>query len=622
MLALAAAAAAQAGEAKITVDAAHIVRPISPYLTGACIEDVNHEIYGGLYSQMIFGESFQEPAQPGAAVDASVSGMWKPVRLGEARGGFFLEKKDPFVGAQSQQITLHSGPGEVGVANQGLNHWGMNLIKGKPYQGCVWARSFKAAPLWVSLESADGATVYATKAIGMPGPDWQRLDFTITPTNSDPAGRFAITLKQSGSADLGYAFLEPGDWGLFKGLPVRKDVADGLLNEGVTALRYGGSLVNADEYRWKNMIGERGQRPPYRGTWYPYSSDGWGIFDFLDFCHAAGILGIPAVNMNESPADMAAFVQHANAGRCPCSHLTHLELGNEEKINEDYWKKFKPMAEAIWAADPDIILVVGDFHYDDVINDPNHFSGGAVSTLAWHKKILDLAKEHDREVWFDVHIWTDAPPPKRLAATSSFIDQLGKLSPGAKYRVAIFEFNANNHALKRALANAGAILQIEQIGGKLPVACSANGLQPDGQNDNGWDQGLLFLDPGQVWLQPPGWVTRMISRHYEPLLMQSSLTGAGSDFQIVAARSQEYKTLVLLALNTGDTPVESVVHLDNFSPSKSFADVEQLTGPLESVNTAQQPNLIRPTHLQWQHDKKQDSKYSFPAHSLTIITFE
>ena len=30
-------------------------------MTGVCIEDVNHEIYGGIYSQMIFGESFQEP---------------------------------------------------------------------------------------------------------------------------------------------------------------------------------------------------------------------------------------------------------------------------------------------------------------------------------------------------------------------------------------------------------------------------------------------------------------------------------------------------------------------------------------------------------------------------------
>ena len=31
---------------------------------GACLEDVNHEVYGGLYSQMVFGESFQEPPTP------------------------------------------------------------------------------------------------------------------------------------------------------------------------------------------------------------------------------------------------------------------------------------------------------------------------------------------------------------------------------------------------------------------------------------------------------------------------------------------------------------------------------------------------------------------------------
>jgi hypothetical protein len=44
------------------VDASQVVGRVSRHLTGACIEDVNHEIYGGIFSQMIFGESFQEPA--------------------------------------------------------------------------------------------------------------------------------------------------------------------------------------------------------------------------------------------------------------------------------------------------------------------------------------------------------------------------------------------------------------------------------------------------------------------------------------------------------------------------------------------------------------------------------
>ena len=52
---------AQAQQARIAIDAARIENRISPFLAGSCIEDVNHEIYGGLYDQKIFGESFEEP---------------------------------------------------------------------------------------------------------------------------------------------------------------------------------------------------------------------------------------------------------------------------------------------------------------------------------------------------------------------------------------------------------------------------------------------------------------------------------------------------------------------------------------------------------------------------------
>ncbi len=52
----------QAEEVRITVQADRVLHRVSRYLTGACIEYVNHEIYGGIDSQLIFGESFAEPA--------------------------------------------------------------------------------------------------------------------------------------------------------------------------------------------------------------------------------------------------------------------------------------------------------------------------------------------------------------------------------------------------------------------------------------------------------------------------------------------------------------------------------------------------------------------------------
>ena len=49
-----------APDIQITVQADHVRHSVSRYLTGACIEGVNYEIYGGVDSQMIFGESFTE----------------------------------------------------------------------------------------------------------------------------------------------------------------------------------------------------------------------------------------------------------------------------------------------------------------------------------------------------------------------------------------------------------------------------------------------------------------------------------------------------------------------------------------------------------------------------------
>jgi len=75
------AAVSQAQEPSIQVHAAQTLHPLSPYLAGACIEDVNHEIYGGLYSQMVFGESFQEPAPPPALKGFSAyGGRWSAKR--------------------------------------------------------------------------------------------------------------------------------------------------------------------------------------------------------------------------------------------------------------------------------------------------------------------------------------------------------------------------------------------------------------------------------------------------------------------------------------------------------------------------------------------------------------
>ncbi|WP_165232862.1 alpha-L-arabinofuranosidase C-terminal domain-containing protein [Aquisphaera insulae] len=571
-----------------------------------------------------------------AAGTAGISGMWRGVRRGGATGKLAIETDRPFVGRQAQRITFEAGAGALGVENRGLNRRGMAFVANQPYEGILWARADAPARLTIAAETGDGGKTFAETIVAVDGSDWKRYDFALTPTASEESGRLSITLRAPGSVVLGYAFLQPGPWGRYKDQPTRKDVAEGLIQAGVTVMRLGGSMINPDTYRWKNMIGPRDRRQPHKGMWYPYSSNGWGIFEFLNFCEAAGILPIVDLNIDESRQDLLDFLAYTNGPadsdwgrrRVEDGHprpygLTHIELGNEEAVDEVYWKKFKALAEAIWAADPKMILIVGDFEYKNPIVDPFHFDGAPrITSLAAHQKILDLAKAHHRQVWFDVHIWNDSPREARgrLDALATFDAALAKLSPGSDYRIAVFEENANNHTVRRAVAHGEVVNTLMRMGDRVPVVCAANALQPDGQNDNGWDQGFVFLNQSKVWLQPQAYVTQMISQNDQPVVVEAVVTGAGDDLDVTARRDEVLRHLVLQVTNLSEKPRSATIRFEEICPSL-WEFEESLAGPLGATNSAGEPARIEPLKKGMYAIPKSKWKlsYTFPPNSFTIL---
>ncbi len=795
----------------ITVHADKVVHAVSPFMTGMCIEDVNHEIYGGLYSQMIFGETFAEPAraigpkdfdafggswqvkdgelaagagqgpklvsnhaaistgevgveirftdktaglaglilkvnQPAVGADrwigyevsldparqvmvigrhrnnwepikdvacevpvgqwiklgarmteeslevlvdgkaifkhegvkqlpagrmglrtwqrgaefrelwvktgekaeklpfvagedawaSGVSGMWRGVHKGSAVGKFSIETADAFAGKQSQRIVFESGEGEIGIENRGLNRQGMSFEEGKEYDVSVWMRTDNGADVYLGMESADGEKMYGEKwETAQPG-GWGRYDFKLTPNATDHAGRFVIKLKKprAGGVVIGHVVLQPGDWGRFKGLPVRKDVVEGMLAQGVTVLRYGGSMVNAPEYRWKKMIGPREKRPGYRGTWYEYSSNGWGIIDFLNLCEAMGVTGVPDFNMDETPADMADFIEYVNgpadsewgkkrvADGHPAPYgLKYLELGNEEAVDEAYRVRFEPMADAIWKKDPNIIPVIGDFEYKQVVADPYNFKGAPrITSLAAHEKILKFARDRKRAVWFDFHIWNHKPGDCRphLAALANVAGWFEKLAPGADFKICVFEENATNHAMMRALAHAETINGLMRLANRVPIVCAANGLQVDGQNDNGWDQGLLFMNSWKVWNQPPGIVTRMISD--ERLTDSVQVEAKGSGLEVFARMSADRKLLSIQVVNLEDREIKTRIEVRGFEGKD--AGVSRISGGLNEVNTADDPTRIASREFRAGKLSAGVLEYTFAPHSVTVLKIQ
>ncbi len=151
----------------------------------------------------------------------------------------------------------------------------------------------------------------------------------------------------------------------------------------------------------------------------------------------------------------------------------------------------------------------------------------------------------------------------------------------------------------------------------------ANCLQPDKQNDNGWDQGLLFLNPSQVWLQPPGYLTQMLSANYLPQLVQCDVAATGTKLDANAKRSEDGKTLLLQVVNPGDKPAEARIRISGFNPTKPAAELTELSGPLQAVNTADKPDAVIPRRSQWRHGLD-DGRATclFPAYSVTFLRFE
>jgi hypothetical protein len=188
--------------------------------------------------------------------------------------------------------------------------------------------------------------------------------------------------------------------------------------------------------------------------------------------------------------------------------------------------------------------------------------------------------------------------------------------------VLVFELNADNHSQRRALANALAVNAIQRDG-RLPITCSANCLQPDGQNDNGWNQGLLFLNPSQVWLQPPGYVTKMYSKNYLPVEVRSSVSGSNNDLDVSAQLSQDGKKLVLKVVNVGEKVASASIQIHGYSRAHPTADLEELSGSLYEANTATMTRQIQPVQKPWQPIFNNDeTKYDFQPHSITVLKFK
>ena len=554
---------------------------------------------------------------------AEVSGWWDAIETGSARANFAIDPAEPFNGNRSQRVQDTGGTGTVGVANRGLNRWGIAVKSGSTYPGRVYLRSSGLhGRVTVSLQNVDGSQTYGSQTFSdVPG-GWTQFPFALTSVANDANARFAITLDAPGTLWIDQAVLLDPPGGQFHSLPVRADIADAMTAGKLSFLRYGGTAVNAPEYRWKNMVGTPDQRPPYQGNWHPDTSSGFGIVEFVEFCEQASIEPAFAINVEEAPQDMADMVEHLNGDvstpggsrRAANGHpkpygVKYIEIGNEEVIWGDsaadydhYIERFRTLATAMRKVDPQLVFINAAWWRGNNSNCERVFK----------------ALEGDAAYW-DFHTGADdANAGKKVGQDLDEAQALfQRWVPGAKMKVVIFEENGAHHDLQRALGHATTLNAVRRHGDFVKIDCEANGLQPWRQNDNGWDQGHVFFTSNQVWGMPPYYAQQMAAENHQPLVVSSQVT-AGQDLDVTATKSTDGESLCLHVVNLGSSEAATWLKIEGLPAINSDARTWTLSGNLNDENTLTNPTGIEPKERDI-HDVSNSFRYTFPARSYTVL---
>jgi alpha-L-arabinofuranosidase len=360
----------------LKVDAGKVTGTVSPTLYGLMTEEINFSYEGGLYGELIRNRTFKANGQNPQS--------WSPV--GDAT--IVLDTNQPLNTALNLSLKVDASKASkaspVGVANGGF--WGIPVRPNTTYRASLYARGEGfSGPLELSLESADGKTVFATTTISKVSSKWKKYETTLKTGNVQLSKENSFVIKTSRPGTVWFqnvSLFPPTYHNRPNG--TRPDIMLLLADLKPTFLRFpGGNYLEgnsiAERFNWKETIGDVAQRPGHRSPWGYWSTDGFGLLEFLEWCedlHMEPVLAVyggyslrgqhvdPGPNLEpyvQEALEEIEYVtgdtktkwgaQRAKDGHPKAFKLTYVEVGNEDWFDRSgsYEGRFAQFYDAIKA---------------------------------------------------------------------------------------------------------------------------------------------------------------------------------------------------------------------------------------------------------------------------------
>jgi alpha-L-arabinofuranosidase len=430
---------------RLDIHAARSGPQISDTMYGVFYEDINRAADGGLYAELVQNRSFEYAPVDNRSYTPLTS--WTPTGAGGATGNAEVLNDAERLNERNRsylRLRLHGdgGPeGRFGVVNAGYNT-GIRTERGELYDFSVWARTDAegGTPLTAALTDADGSPLGTTLAVEVRGDRWRKYTGTLRARRSGTTGRLGVYAGGEGTVRLDMVSLFPRQ--TFKGRPngMREDLARKVAALQPSFLRFpGGCLVNTGSheayeapdwerrrsYQWKDTIGPVEERATNANFWGYNQSYGLGYFEYFQFAEDIGAMALPVVpalvtGCGENRAtndpellrrhiqDTLDLIEFANgpvtsqwgSKRAKMGHprpfgLTHIAVGNEENLPDDYFARFTEFRQAI----------EDEYPHVTVISNSGPDDSGTVFERAWElnrEAGVDMVDEHyyNSPQWF------------------------------------------------------------------------------------------------------------------------------------------------------------------------------------------------------------------------------
>jgi alpha-N-arabinofuranosidase len=370
----------------VRIQADKVRAQMPPTFYGLMTEEINYSYEGGLYGELIRNRTFK--ANPTNAI------FWSAVGSAAISLNPNMPLNDSLNTSLKLDATAATNNSPAGIANSG--YWGIPIRPRTAYTVSFYAKAATgfSGSLTVSLESADGKKIFASTEIsGLTG-DWKKFEATLT-TKKLKASKenvFKLTTASPGTVWLQQVSLFPPTFNN-RANGNRVDLSQLLAAAQPKFLRFpGGNYVEGDNFNerfnWKKMIGPVDQRAGHRSCWGYWSTDGFGLPEFLGWCDDLGMEPVLAVfagftlkqdHVVAGP-DLEPYVQEAleeieyvtgdatttkwGAQRALDGHpapfkLRYVEIGNEDNFDKShsYDGRFAQFYDAIKAKYPQLQII-------------------------------------------------------------------------------------------------------------------------------------------------------------------------------------------------------------------------------------------------------------------------